>query len=419
MSSVITASTTSNTALTLSGDTSGQLEIKTGAGPTTAITISSAQAVTFANPLTSATLVNPTISTGFTAPNITGSTMIGFKNRIINGAMVIDQRNAGASVTPSTGTTYLLDRWAFNASQASKASIQQNAGSVTPPVGFINYFGLTSLSAYSVGASELFCVNQRIEGFNVADLNWGTANAKTITLSFWVRSSLTGTFGGAIENGAADRSYPFSYTISSANTWEQKSVTIAGDTTGTWLTDNSVGLNLRFSAGSGTSVSGTAGVWGSTRYFSVTGAVSVVGTSGATFYITGVQLEVGSTATSFDYRPYGTELALCQRYLPAFNNSGTGATFPYGAAYSTTRFNTTVVFPVPTRTAPTGISTSGTFIVSDGVTTFTATALAFGGGGTTTHGFFDATVASGLTQYRSYYLYTSGTAQVLFTGCEL
>jgi hypothetical protein len=224
--------------------------------------------------------------------------------------MVIDQRNAGASVTPTASTTYTLDRWQAIASVSSKFSVQQNAGSVTPPAGFVNYLGMTSLSAYTAGATETFAISQLIEGFNIADLAWGTANAQTVTLSFWVRSSLTGTFGGSIRNEDVSRSYPFTYTISLANTWEYKTVIIVGDTTGTWLITNGKGLHLTLSIGSGSSRVGTAGAWAATNYTNATGATSVVGTSGATFYITGVQLEKGSTATSFDYRPYGTELAL-------------------------------------------------------------------------------------------------------------
>jgi hypothetical protein len=235
-----------------------------------------------------------------------------FKNRIINGAMVIDQRNAGASVTP-TGAAYLVDRWQLIPSQSSKLSFQQNAGSVTPPDGFKNYLGATSLSAYSLITSDYFLLTQKIEGFNVADLGWGTANAKTVTVSFWVRSSLTGTFGFVIRNGAGTRIYPASYTVSAANTWEYKTVTVPGDTTGTWLTDNNIGLELDFGLGVASNLSAAAGTW-TTGILGVTGATSVVGTNGATFYITGVQLEVGVTATGFDYRPYGTELALCQRY---------------------------------------------------------------------------------------------------------
>lgn len=247
------------------------------------------------------------------------SSNFGFKNRILNGNMVLDQRNAGASVTP-TATQYALDRWQITVAQASKLSIQQSS---TAPAGFINSTLITSLSAYSVGASDFFDYRQSIEGLNVADFGWGTANAQTVTLSFWVRSSLTGTFGGAVKNSAGNRSYPFTYTISVANTFEQKTVTIAGDTSGTWLTTNGAGLILQIGLGVGSTFSGTAGAWAAANYLSATGATSVVGTSGATFYITGVQLEKGSTATSFDYRPYGTELALCQRYFETSYPLGT------------------------------------------------------------------------------------------------
>jgi hypothetical protein len=232
------------------------------------------------------------------------------KNRLINSAMVIDQRNAGASVTiTNTGAnTYVLDRWNAYGSVASKFSIQQNAGSVTPPVGFTNYLGCTSLTAYSISSSDQFQIAQPIEGFNWADLQWGTANAKTVTLSFWVRSSLTGTFGGALRNSGNSRSYPFSYTINSANTWEYETITIAGDTTGTWVgATNGIGVSLTFSLGMGATYSNTAGAWAAGNYSSATGATSVVGTNGATLYITGVQLEVGSSATGFEYRIYGTE----------------------------------------------------------------------------------------------------------------
>ena len=237
----------------------------------------------------------------------------GLKNRIINGDMRIDQRNAGASINPTDGQ-FSVDRFMIFRSVTSKLTAQQNAGSVTPPAGFTNYLGITSSSAYTVTSSDYFMICQRIEGFNIADLAWGTANAKTVTLSFWVRSSLTGTFGASIQNGSQNRAYPFTYTISSANTWEQKTITIAGDTTGTWSTTNTEGLGLYIGLGMGTTYSGTAGAWASSTYYSATGATSVVGTNGATFYITGVQLEVGSTATPFERRMYGTELALCQRY---------------------------------------------------------------------------------------------------------
>ena len=276
----------------------------------------------------------------------------GFKNRIINGAMVIDQRNAGASVTPVTNGTFTLDRWSASINVSSKFSVQQDAGSVTPPAGFTDYLGVTSLSAYSIGSSDILAMSHNIEGLNVADLGWGTANAKTVTLSFWIRSSLTGTFGGALRNSATSRSYPFAYTINSANTWEQKSVTVPGDTTGTWLTNNDIGIRIAFGLGVGSSNSGTAGSWSGSNFWSATGATSVVGTNGATWYLTGVQFEVGSTATSFDYRPYGTELALCQRYYQTYPGIGNGnkalwSSFGASANYVYWVFKTTM------RTSPT------------------------------------------------------------------
>ena len=261
------------------------------------------------------------------AGQFNSASTFGHRNRIINGAFVIDQRNAGASVTAASGGGYCLDRYQYVATQSSKYSVQQNAGSVTPPAGFTNYLGVTSLSAYSVVSSDIFSIGQNIEGFNTADLDWGTANAKTITLSFWVRSSLTGTFGGSFENASVNRAYPFTYTISSANTWEQKTITVAGDTTGTWGTGNGTGVRVWFNLGAGSTYSGTAGAWAGADYRSATGATSVVGTNGATWYITGVQLEKGSTATSFDYRPYGTELALCQRYYETVSISSNGAAY--------------------------------------------------------------------------------------------
>jgi len=237
----------------------------------------------------------------------------GFKNRVINGGMVIAQRGTGA-ITADTTDQFPVDRFKTNGSTSGKYTAQQNAGSVTPPAGFTNYLGCTSSSAYSVPTGEAYSINHIVEGYNVADFGWGAAGAQNVTLSFWVRCSLTGTFGGVARNGAGTRSYPFTFSISSANTWEQKTITITGDTSGTWLTTNGQGLILVWSLACGATYLGTAGAWGGTTYFGATGQTNVLGTSGATFYITGVQLEKGSTATSFDYRPYGTELALCQRY---------------------------------------------------------------------------------------------------------
>jgi hypothetical protein len=287
------------------------------------------------------------------------------KNRIINGAMVIDQRNAGASVTASatSAMTYVLDRWGYQVTQASKFTVQQNAGSVTPPTGFTKYLGVTvgASANVTVGASDYFAVSQRIEGFNAADFGWGAAGASAVTLSFWVRSSLTGTFGGSIINSAYTRSYPFTYTISAANTWEQKSVTIAGDTSGTWLTDNSTGIQLWLSIGAGSTNLGTAGSWAGTSYLSATGSTNLITTNSATFYITGVQLEKGSTATSFDYRPYSAELALCQRYYWKRQDTSSSTAFANLACFTSTDARGSISYS-QMRSAPT-IGFSGSFLV--------------------------------------------------------
>ena len=297
------------------------------------------------------------------------------KNRIINGSMVIDQRNAGASSTTATTSTQVyssLDRWAYVVSQASKFTMQQTG---TGLAGFPLSLGCVSTAATSVGSGDYFQINQVIEGFNIADLNWGTANAKTITLSFWVYSSLTGTFGGALRNSAYDRSYPFTYTISSANTWEQKSVTVAGDTSGTWLTTNGAGIRVTFSLGMGSTYSAAAGAWATGGYASATGATNVVSTNGATWYITGVQLEAGSAASPFEYRSYGTELALCQRYYQKSYDQtiapGTATTYGctamrvygyYPSYYSGTIYFTTAMRTSPSMTAYNPISgASGTW----------------------------------------------------------
>jgi len=267
----------------------------------------------------------------------------GFKNRIINGNMVISQR--GTSFSAPANGDYTLDRWQYISSQSGKVAITQDTS--VYPVGFTSSLKATSSSAYSVGTSEKFTIRQCIEGFNILDLAWGTVNAKSVTLSAWVYSSLTGTFGGSLYNYDTNYFYPFSYSISSANTWTQISITIAGPTSGTWYTTNTGGIEVSFSLGAGATVSGTAGTWRPTVYFSATGATSVVGTNGATFYITGVQLEKGSTATSFDYRPYSAELAMCQRYYQ-FYDAGLVAGTVTGSSYGVSATCTVVPRTTPT-----------------------------------------------------------------------
>ena len=334
---------------------------------------------------------------------------VGMVNRIINGAMVIDQRNAGASTSVQTSSDYVTcDRWHVAASQNSKFTIGQNLGAVTSAVGFSNYLGASSSSAFSVAASDYFLIGHKIEGFNSADLLWGTANAQSVTLSFKVYSSLTGTFGGSVLNSAQNRSYPFTYTVSSANTWTNISVTIAGDTSGTWIgATNGTGLRFYFSLGAGSSVSGTAGAWGGAFYGSATGATSVVGTSGATFYITGVQLEKGSTATDFEYVDYSRQLQMCQRYYVKLSDpTSASGTLMNGMNEGTTSSYFTL--NVAMRAAP-AISFAGLTLGTGGgtPTVTSASSIASIGSGVS----FVLNVASGLTIG-----YATRTRLVLSTG---
>ena len=274
------------------------------------------------------------------------------KNRIINGNMAIDQRNAGATVVPAV-SAYTLDRWYFQITQASKVTIGQNYGGVTPPAGFSKYLGAKITTAYAFAASDYTVINQPIEGYNFADLNWGTANAKAVTLSFWVYSSVTGTFGGSVQAAAGARSYPFTYTISVASTWELKSVTIAGDTSGSYNTTTGVGLYVTLSLGAGSTFMGTAGSWSGSNYLSATGANNITNTLNATFYFTGVQLEVGSIATPYEFNQYQAQLAQCERYYYAPLTTGVN-TWAFGYIEGTV---TSSVgggsFPVTMRATPT------------------------------------------------------------------
>jgi hypothetical protein len=281
------------------------------------------------------------------------------RNRIINGAMVIDQRNAGASVASNNNTIFPVDRFSYFTNGSATGTMQQSS---TVPTGFSTSMLYTITSGSASGSTTRAQLIQKIEGYNIADLGWGTANAKTVTLSFWVRSSLTGTFGGSIQNGNQDRSYPYTYTISSANTWEQKSVTIAGDTSGTWFTTNGSGMLVYWDMGCGSSLQGTAGAWTAGDFRGATGTTSVVATTGATWAFTGCQLEVGTQATSFEYRQYGTELALCQRYFEKSAAQGVAITLANQTSWIIPVFSTSIAnsinygninFSVTKRASPT------------------------------------------------------------------
>ena len=352
----------------------------------------------------------------FFQPSQVDSSFNGYlRNRIINGAMVIDQRNAGASLTAANGV-YSLDRWFTWSSQSSKYTVQQNAGGVTPPAGFINYLGVTSSSAYSVLAGDYFGIVQPIEGLNVADLAWGTASASTVSLSFWVRSSLTGTFGGAVQNSTQTRCYPFTYVINGANTWEYKTISIPGDTTGTWITTNGTGIRIVFGFGVWSTYSGTAGAWAGTQYISATGATSVVGTNGATWYVTGVQLEDGAASTPFERRLFVAELQLAQRYFVQWTGDSSPQGYALiGSGYSnaTTGMVFAVSPPTTMRTTPTLTYAGNISAIDGGAAQVTSFGVLYKSSPSSFWGIVNAS-GGGLTLGRGAVLYTQNAATNYF-----
>jgi hypothetical protein len=315
--------------------------------------------------------------------NFTPATKDGTKNLIINGAKVIDQRNAGASV--SGDGQFPVDRWKASKAGAGAFSMQQSS---TAPSGFSHSVVCTvTTAATSIAASDEYSYRHFVEAFNFSHANWGTSSAYSVTLSFWVRSSVTGTYAVGFRNHVGNRTNPSTYTISSANTWEYKTITVAGDTTGTWEgASNLSGVGVIFSLGAGSNFQGTANTWNASGTWSTASATQWISNSGATFYITGIQLEVGDTATPFEHRSYGDEFARCQRYFIrntqavwqyAVDNLGSG----YGR--SVYQFKTTM------RTTPSvsnitidssGYSSLGTqFVNNQGLSIYTngqSTALA-------------------------------------------
>jgi hypothetical protein len=350
-----------------------------------------------------------------TSDGVSSSGLYGFKNRIINGNMMVWQR--GTTFNAPADGDYNADRWQYGANQSGKVNIAQSSSA---PSGFSYSALVTSTSSYSIGASDLFRYTQRIEGFNTADLAFGTASASTVTLSFWVRSSLTGTFGGSLQNNNGDRSYPFTYTINSANTWEYETITIAGDTTGTWVgATNGNGLQLNFSLGAGSSRIGTAGAWAAAGYYGATGQTNLVATNAATWQIVGVQLEKGSTATSFDYRPFGTEELLCQRYYykHADGSVASNQIVSIGFYESSGVIFGSVKFPVTMRAIPTNVSASGTNYYSlFGVMNDQFNSLSNALTSVNQAGFFNASEASGTAGQTGSLRLNSSSAFVAFSA---
>ena len=297
---------------------------------------------------------NATVNTAISAGSITtnGVALDIGRNRIINGAMEIDQRNAGALLS-APQNLYTVDRWSTYYNGGGVYSAQQ---STTVPSGFINSLKLTVTTAdSSIAAGDYYFLNYAVEGTNCTDLDYGLSTAKTTTLSFWVRSSVTGTHSGGVQNSATTRSYVFTYTINVADTWEYKSITIQGDSTGTWLTTTGIGYQIRLNLGTGSTYQASSGSWTATNAFAATGAAQWIATNGATFYITGVQLEVGSVATPFERRQYGQELALCQRYYEIVY-----CWFAQQECSNGNIFATTLPWLVQKRASPTVTYVSGT-----------------------------------------------------------
>jgi hypothetical protein len=350
--------------------------------------------------------------------NISAVNSLGFRNRIINGNMAIDQRNAGASV--STG--YSVDRFANFQTYTSNFTFQRNGGSVTPPAGFVNYLGVTVGTGRLVSAGDAGILYQIIEGLNVADFAYGTSGAVTSTLSFWVRSSLTGTHGGVIKNNANNRSYPFGFSVSAANTWEYKTIVIPGDTTGTWLTDNGKGIVVSWSLGSGSTYTGAANSWQGSDLYGVNGQVNLCATTGATFYITGVQLEAGTVASPFERRDYGRELIMCQRYC--YRHSAEGdidnfAPLGIGRYFGTNNAQLYVPFKVTMRTPPSTVTQIGNIAVND--TTFSSFAITLALNETASSGAtVTGTTTSGTTAGFATTFYANNTANAaLIFSAEL
>jgi hypothetical protein len=341
-------------------------------------------------------------------------TGVGMRNRIINGDMRIDQRNAGASVTVSTNV-FTVDRFLCDMGGLSNYTAQR---STVAPTGFTNSLLMTMGTGATIDATDYAFLRQAIEGFNTADLALGTANASPFTLSFWVRSSVTGTFGVSFRNSAANTTYCATYAINSANVWEYKTVVVPAITSGTWLTDNGAGMFVFWDLGVGSTFSGTANQLNTgSNFFGVTGTTKLAATTGATFYITGVQLEKGSVATEFERRPYGTELALCQRYLPAWSGSSGNQTIC--SAYTNTTTTTSYVLnhPVQTRVPPTGLVATGTFFLGASNNAFTVTSLTFALASTGASQL-NGTISGG-TANAGGSGFGQGSWNLYLTGCEL
>jgi hypothetical protein len=236
----------------------------------------------------------------------------GFRNLLINGAMQIDQR--GSATTAVTTNAYVTDRWYVEDGCDAVLSSQQSTD-VPTGQGFRNSLKITATTAdASIGSTQFSVITQWVEGTNSALLAWGSSGAKQVTVSFWVKASVAGTYSLTLYNDGASRICPTAYTINAANTWEKKVVNVVGDTSGTWLTTTGRGVSVNFYTALGSTYLGTSGAWNGSSVYGVTGQANAWASTNNIFAITGVQLEANPVATNFEQRPIGVELALCQRY---------------------------------------------------------------------------------------------------------
>ena len=277
------------------------------------------------------------------------------RNRIINGDMRVFQRGAVAT----TNAVYSVDRWALGFTSTGTTQLSQ---SQVFPTGFTDslIFDVGTADT-SIAASEFAFMFQHIEGNNISDLSWGGANAKSVTLSFWVYTTTIGTFCVTLRNAPATLSYIAEYTVSVANTWEYKTVTVPGPTTGTWATNNATGLIVGFTVAVGTTFQTTANAWNAGNFLGTSNQVNLLASSANEFRVTGVQLEVGTVATPFERQIYSNQLAQCQRYYGKTFLSGTAPAQNIGVTASLFACSYTVnqpiavnwKYPATMRTAPT------------------------------------------------------------------
>jgi len=332
---------------------------------------------------------------------LTNSQIGGRRNMVINGAMLVAQR--GTSFSSIADNAYSLDRWLYYENGDSVSDASQSTD--TPNNNFKNSLKLDVQTAdTSVATGDLTCFLQKIEGLNTYQLGWGTSDAETVTLSFWVKSTKTGIHSGAFKNSAQDRSYVFEYTVNASNTWEYKTITVAGDTSGTWLTTNGIGVQVTFALMAGTVFTKTAGSWGAGNNYGSDNQVNVMDSASNEWYITGVQLEVGEVATPFEHRSFGEELRLAQRYHYRINGKASGnTTIGMGFSNVATQSYSHIALPVNMRTSP-SVTGSG-FTASDfNSYTRTGTSLQISGAENSSQGCsrtnLIVNVSSGLTTLR-------------------